>query len=322
MLTLTEIQDSFASGTPAVGLTKEENTGVGRAGSLWDVIARHAGYLHSLHNLLVGLEDLLSPNPNFNYLRALGFGDIPVAAPSNNDPTTTADVETALNKHIISSLGLLEPQSKQLGLVRVASRIAHVRKYLESDRLSPIFGDQRIKDEIRVLREDLHDDLEDRPIFFPDVLKFVTYYYKPYLFGPEVFDAFPDANTDILSAGNCYATDNDTACVLHCFRVAEYGLRGLTAYLWKRQSGQRRDEAIETASWGRIIGLLRDYIRDMNTSPSKFDGKPRRKINQKKRKQRLDFYSTALDSCVYFNQSRIDAAHVYRNGFKAPKLWL
>jgi hypothetical protein len=44
---------------------------------------------------------------------------------------------------------------------------------------------------------------------------------------PTVSAAFPLAMPDLALAGNCYATDNCTACVFHLMRAAEWGLRAL-----------------------------------------------------------------------------------------------
>jgi hypothetical protein len=283
------------------------------------VIVKYANYLRELTNLLVALEGLLTPNPHLNYLRALGFRDGEAEAPNQEVEVGShpVDAEAMITATVVSHLDLLESQGKELGLMRVLDRVVHIRKYLASSRASRLFGDLRIKDEIRVLREALHDDLEGRPILFPDVSKYRTHYYKPQLFGADVFERFPDARNDVVSAGNCYATDNDTACVLHCFRVAEYGLKGLAGHLWKRKSNLSRSRAIEIASWGVTIGHLRASITEMNTPRSGDNTKCQ--LSPKKRKKILDFYSTALDSCAYFNQIRVDAAHVYRKGFSAPE---
>lgn len=51
------------------------------------------------------------------------------------------------------------------------------------------------------------------------------------MFGEKVSLNFPSALEDIKEVGNCYATDRNTACVFHCMRVVEYGLRALAKRL-------------------------------------------------------------------------------------------
>jgi len=50
---------------------------------------------------------------------------------------------------------------------------------------------------------------------------------NPALFGDSVADAFPSATFDIAEAGKCLAFGRGTACVFHCMRALEIGLRVL-----------------------------------------------------------------------------------------------
>ena len=50
------------------------------------------------------------------------------------------------------------------------------------------------------------------------------FYLAHSLFGGKVDSAFPSAHHDIGEAGTCYATDRNTACVMHLMRVLELGL--------------------------------------------------------------------------------------------------
>ena len=59
----------------------------------------------------------------------------------------------------------------------------------------------------------------------------VQLYNQPYIFGGEVFQAFPSANEDISEAGTCLALDRGTACVMHLMRVIEVGLAALAKEL-------------------------------------------------------------------------------------------
>src|SRR5580704_1363935 len=57
------------------------------------------------------------------------------------------------------------------------------------------------------------------------------YYEQPELFGANVAQQFPSTSQDVYSAGNCYASDNSTACVFHCMRVLEKGLHAFADHL-------------------------------------------------------------------------------------------
>ena len=175
-----------------------------------------------------------------------------------------------------------------------------------------------------MLRQAYNDDLADHQIFFPDNTK-AKRYLRPSLseellrsrcqFGTAVFDNFPDARGDILGAGNCYATDNDAACIFHCLRIAEFGLRGLALDLKQKRLLKFKHQELETKKWGDVIDVLRTAIDALNGKGAK----PRIIKNQRKRTAVIKFYSDALDSCTYFNNNwRLDAFHVKRIRYNSP----
>jgi hypothetical protein len=207
-----------------------------------------------------------------------------------------------ISNTIAEHLDLIEKSSMELGFERTADRIKHIRKYLDTSGVRGALdfeGDAQMKDEIRVLRQAVEDDLEKRHVLFPDEEKFKKYYLKPKLFGNEVFQAFPAAQKDILDAGTCYATDNDTACVFHCMRVTEYGLRALAKRL--RVSFGKRQH-VEFADWGRVIKGLKAQIEEQLKKP-----------RGPKRAEQLRFYSEAADQFAYFNHLwRTEVSHARR----------
>jgi hypothetical protein len=209
-----------------------------------------------------------------------------------------------LKKAVIDHLGLLDDGSAGLELLRTQSRIKRLRQYVDSlpSPTLEITGDVQLVSQIRVLREALKDDLADRPVFFPDVHKYKRYFENQKPCGDAVYEAFIPARLDISEAASCYVTDNPTACVFHCMRAAEYGLRALA----KRLIPHMHPEKLE---WGPIIRDLRKKIDDLH--------KPGRKHLTAKREQLLDFYSEALDQCVYFKTLRDDTMHA-RSHYESP----
>jgi hypothetical protein len=193
---------------------------------------------------------------------------------------------------IVDHLALVEADASELGLEHTANRIKHTRVYLQKQTRIDFLGDVQLKHDIRVLREALVDDLNKRKIFFPNLEKFGRYYEKS--FGQEVWDAFPDARREIMDAGNSYVTDDDTGCVFHCMRVAEFGLRALA----KRLLPRMRPEKLQ---WGPIIRELRAKIEALH--------KPGKRPLTRTRKELLEFYNAAIDQCGYFKTIRDDVAH-------------
>ena len=299
MLTLDEKQPKI----PQVDANRDGRYLPSRLWSLWDVIPRMATFFWRVHELLVELEVLAEPRqaptlPMVMPITTIGTSDTWLSAlssglsPSEMIKTAQEMPPDRLQKAVIDHLDLVDSGSAGLELIRTQSRIKRVREYMDSLSSLPLdtTGDVKLVNEIRVLREALKDDLADRPVLFPDVQKYKRYFGEPKPFGAEVYEAFAPARRDISGAGSCYATDNPTACVFHCMRAAEYGLRALA----KRLLPRMRPEKLES---GPIIRDLRRRIEEMH--------KPGRKGLNPKRERLLDFYSEALDQCVYFqNASR------------------
>lgn len=76
------------------------------------------------------------------------------------------------------------------------------------------------------------------------------YWGQTHPFGEAVYNCYPSARADFTAAGNCYAVEQYTACVFHCMRVAEKGLRAIA-----REQGIKliKDKPLEWNDWGRII---------------------------------------------------------------------
>ena len=114
-----------------------------------------------------------------------------------------------------------------------------------------------------------------------------AHFEKIEAFGPEVSTKFPSANFDIEEAGNCYATDRNTACVFHAMRVLEIGLRVLANDL-----GVTFPTAIELENWNTIIEKIEAEIRDINKQPKGL-----------KKSEDLQFYSEAAKEFRYFKDA-------------------
>jgi hypothetical protein len=260
------------------------------------VIRRSGTYFLNVYRLLVSFEELVAVAPlpkngpeNKVVFTALGgrsglFSQL-LTENALQEPLISAD-------RIHSNLEFVEHDAAELGLEGTADRIRAIREYVAQHTTIDFVGDEHLKHDVRVLRETLTTELERRWIFIPDLEIYRKYFNKS--FGQEVDDAFPDARRDTMSAANSYIYDEPTACVFHCMRTAEIGLRGLA----KRVMPSLLAEKLE---WGAIIRELRRKIEEQHQSGKK-------KVTPQ-RKKRLDFYSEALDQCVYFKGIRDDTMH-------------
>lgn len=158
----------------------------------------------------------------------------------------------------VDALNLLKDRCLECGLELSTIAVERLRDDIKrgdmknwtqfSSRIPEIH--QRIQDEL-----DLH-------LFMQIPRDRVNYFQKTGLFGEGVSKAFPSASSDIEEAGNCYATDRNTASVFHSMRVLEHGLRGLAADLKVAFPGP-----IELENWQNIIEKIESEIRKINDQP-------------------------------------------------------
>lgn len=141
---------------------------------------------------------------------------------------------------------------------------------------------------------------EDRIAFYEN---------KNPLFGDNVETFFHSANSDITSAGRCFALDEWTACVFHLMRVLEFGLRELAKLVGLPENEINIDE------WRRLIDKTDKKIETLqNISKSS------------ERDKELQFFSEAANTFRYYkdayrnylmhghqNYSENDAITIYSN---------
>jgi len=157
---------------------------------------RYGDYYRRLHSILERLEYWAEPSPPFYVApsTALGVttsfltsGIVATMPVGLRAPETRPLLET-----VTSQLEVLEKEATVLVLARTKKRIERARSYLESLRPEIVnqMGDANLKTEIRVLREALEDDLEDRLVFFPSDIR-VKAWLGDTPFGDTVYTAFP-----------------------------------------------------------------------------------------------------------------------------------
>jgi len=261
-----------------------------------DVIRRSGTYFLNVYRLLVSFEELvaMAPPPKIGPETGILLGTLSDSPKGLfSELMAGAALKPVISdERINQQLILVERDADELGLEGTADRIRAIREYVGEHATIDFAGDEHLRHDVRVLRETLTTELEKRSIFIPDRHSYRKYFNKS--FGDEIDSAFPDARLETVSAANSYIYDEPTACVFHCMRTAEYGLRGLA----KRIMPRLRAEKLE---WGTIIRELRRKIEEQHQQGKK-------KITPSRKKQ-LDFYSDALDQCVYFKTIRDDTMH-------------
>jgi hypothetical protein len=139
----------------------------------------------------------------------------------------------------------------------------------------------------------IHDNLSKRNFMLLSEEE-STFYRNPNVFGESFKTQYPArAMQDVFDAGNCYAASLYTACVFHCMRVAEYGLRKLAANRTLRIKLTRKSRPcpIEYATWQDLITAIQNKIRKIRQRPV-----------GPKREEELQFLSSAADHCDYMKE--------------------
>jgi hypothetical protein len=121
--------------------------------------------------------------------------------------------------------------------------------------------------------------------------------------GELVSRVFPDADTDIRSAGLSLAVELNTAAVFHLMRVAELGLKWLATQLKVKLRENRKPLPVDEAMWNKIIDGLNSRIkttRQMTAGPRK--------------RARLEMYAAAAQQCDYMKDIwRNNVSHSHRS---------
>lgn len=132
------------------------------------------------------------------------------------------------------------------------------------------------------------------------------FYANGKLFGDSFQTKYSmNATREALCAGNCYAASQYTACVFHCMRVAEYGLRKLASntMLRVKLTDKGKPMPIEYATWNKVITAIRNKI-----------GKIRNRPDGPKKEKDLQFFSSAADHCEYMKD-------IWRNEISHTRRW-
>lgn len=179
---------------------------------------------------------------------------------------------------------------------RVSNLGEPLREFGVSQRLWEKF--QRLNDNLEperfetaraevLLEELLHDLLSE--LTEPQFLSIATEKRELYAqteppFGVLVEAAFPQAVKDSRAAGRCLALDEWTACVFHCMRVLEIGLRPIAA---------RFGVPFATDSWHTVLRGIEDGLTHLRNQKN---------LNDKDRAE-ITFYSEAAIQFRHFKDA-------------------
>lgn len=84
----------------------------------------------------------------------------------------------------------------------------------------------------------------------------------------RVWSQVPASETDTRSAVECYALDQNSACLFHLMRVSEYGLRALAKKVRVKLKDKGKAQAIELATWDKVITEVKNKLTAARALPA------------------------------------------------------
>jgi hypothetical protein len=190
--------------------------------------------------------------------------------------------EERMNHYYVPSLKYAHTQLEAIELTSALARFDHFNREI---RQGITWAEMR--NQIRVLHEAIHSELCYRRFAFVPTEK-AKLHDKVGSDWADVWAKFPPSKEDTERALDCYALEQDTACVFHLMRVAEFGLRGLAKKLRVTITHKGKVCPIEYGDWEKVITEIKNNIAHARTTPA-----------GPKKQAKLEFYSDAADHCTF-----------------------
>lgn len=214
-----------------------------------------------------------------------------------------------LLKHWNDTLEYIREMIDEMGLPQAAKRVERIEQ-----RIHPL-DIQGMLVEAKEMDLAIMSDINGHKVLCL-AKENAAYYNQADLF--KVATQFPSADEEIVSAGNCYATANYSACVFHLMRVVETGAKALVKALKaekhilvpRQENGKTVmvKKPIELCDWK----LLKD---GMTKALAKLEGGTKLSL---KKKQDLEYFSHAVSQFSLFKDAwrnkTAHSRHVYGAG--------
>jgi hypothetical protein len=203
-----------------------------------------------------------------------------------------------MNNYYVPSLRLCNVECGQLELAAALARFDHFNREIRAGISWSELGNQT-----KVLHEAIHADLRYRRFAFVPTAK-ATEHDEFGLRWEPIWAQFPDSKEDSQRAIDCYALEQNTACVFHMMRVAEIGLRAIAQKVRVKLTDSGKPLPAEFATWNKVIDGIKSRIATSRAKPK----------SERQNKQ-LQFYADAADECTFIRDIwRNEVSHT-RKGY-------
>ena len=190
--------------------------------------------------------------------------------------------DSQMNGAYVPMLKYIQAQCEFLGLSAALARFQHFNHEIRQG-----ITWAELRNQAKVLHEAIHADLCYRRFAFVPTPK-AELHDKFALVWENIWKKIPACKEDSERAIDCYALEQNTACVFHLMRIAEFGLRSLAKRLRVKISHKGKTCPIEYGDWEKVISETKNKIAQIRQAPAG----PRRQA-------KLEFYSDAADHCTF-----------------------
>lgn len=200
---------------------------------------------------------------------------------THNSAVEVADaLRETLRPKILETVGGVEDALKDAGLPqRFRDKIRRAKEEVSADRFNGPVASALFTEIIY----DLFAELAEPMFLYIEQDKRRLYELKA-PFGEHVAQAFPDSTRDVAAAARCLALDEWTACVFHCMRVLEHGLRRVAGHF---------SVPFAVDSWHKVLVAIEDGITRLRNQPNLTDDQ----------RKEITLYSEAAAQFRYFKDA-------------------
>jgi hypothetical protein len=181
---------------------------------------------------------------------------------------------------------MLKYTRQQCELLELGAALVRCDKF-ELYLRQPAVSWPEIRNQATVLTEAIEGELTYRRFAFVSTpkAKLLDEFRKDWA---TVLEKFPATEEDVQHSVECFALEQNTACVFHLMRVAELGLREVAKRVSVKLTDKGKPQPIEFATWDKVIQGINTKIIAARSMPH----------GPRKNKQ-LQFHSQAADQCTY-----------------------
>jgi hypothetical protein len=187
-----------------------------------------------------------------------------------------------MNTLYVPELKYIQAQCEYLELPAALARIPHFNNEIRQG-----ITWAELRTQAKVLHEAIHADLCYRRFAFVPTSK-AQLHDTFALVWDDIWKKIPDCKEDSERAIDCYALEQNTACVFHLMRVTEFGLRSLAKKLRVTITHSGKACPLEYGDWEKVIAGIKNKIAQIRSTAA-----------GPKKQAKLEFYSDAADHCVF-----------------------